>query len=46
MKKLMSITVHGNEKDWSFQFEGDDEFLDDWRDDGLEVDEVLWEVGI
>lgn len=41
MKKLMSITVEGNNKRWSFEFEGDDEFLEEWREDGLEVDEIV-----
>ena len=44
MDKLMSITVHGISKDWAFQFVGDDQYLDEWRDDGLEIDEVVWEV--
>jgi hypothetical protein len=44
MEKLLNITVNGNTKTWGFQFVGDDEYLDEWRDDGLDVDEVVWEV--
>lgn len=40
MKKL-SIEIPGREHSWSFVFEGDARYLDDWRSDGLQVDEVL-----
>lgn len=45
MKKLLSITVQGINKLWSFNFEGDDEFLKEWRDDGLEIDEIIATIG-
>lgn len=45
MKKLFNITVEGFNKTWGFLFEGDDEFLQDWRDDGLEIDEVIAFIG-
>ena len=41
MDKLLSITVQGKTKLWSFDFDGDDQYLDEWREDGLEVDEVI-----
>lgn len=41
MKKLLSIKVRGAEKDWSFSFYGDPKHLDEWRDDGLEIDEIV-----
>ena len=44
-KKLLHITVKGKKKIWGVQFEGDDEFLDDWLDDGLDVDEIVCEIG-
>ena len=44
MKKIFSITVQGINKTWAFNFEGDDEFLEEWRDDGLEIDEVVAEI--
>ena len=44
MIKLFSITVNGINKQWSFNFEGDDQFLEEWRDDGLEIDEVIAEI--
>ncbi len=41
MKKLMEIEVHGKTCKWGFIFEGDPKYLDDWRADGLVVDEVV-----
>lgn len=40
-KKLLSVTVHGKEKTWGFNFYGDTKYLDEWRSDGLEVVEIL-----
>lgn len=34
----MSIEVHGSNDKWSFQFYGDTVHLDDWRNDGLNID--------
>jgi len=42
-KKLLHITVKGKKKIWGFQFEGEEEYLEDWLEDGLEVDEVIAE---
>lgn len=39
-KKLLSITVKGKNKDWSFNFYGEEKYLNEWRADGLEIDEV------
>ena len=39
-KKLMSVAVRGNNKEWSFNFYGDPKYLDGWRTDGLIVDEI------
>jgi hypothetical protein len=40
MKKLMSITVCGKTKTWSFNFYGDKKDIKEWREDGLEIDEI------
>ena len=40
MKKL-SIEVRGKERRWSFVFDGDPRYLEEWRADGLEVSEVM-----
>lgn len=39
--KLMSITVKGNQKTWSFNFYADPKYLKEWREDGLEIDEIV-----
>ena len=38
--KLMSVTVKGKNHEWSFNFQGDPKHLEDWREDGLEIDVV------
>ena len=40
-KKLLSVTVKGKEHTWSFSFYEDPKLLDEWRADGLEVEEIL-----
>ena len=40
MKKLLSLEVKGAEKSWSFSFYGDPKHLNEWRQDGLEIDEI------
>ena len=39
-KKLISITVKGRERTWSFNFYGDPKYIKEWRDDGLDIDEI------
>lgn len=39
-KKLLSITVKGNHHEWSFNFYDDPKYIQEWRDDGLEIDEI------
>lgn len=39
-KKLLSVTVRGDNHTWTFNFVGDTRYLDDWRSDGLEIDEI------
>ena len=41
MKKLLSITVKGQTKEWAFNFYGDPRHLEKWREDGLEVNEIV-----
>lgn len=36
-QKLLSITVKGNHKTWSFNFYHDTEHIEAWRNDGLEI---------
>lgn len=41
MEKLLSVTVKGKEKTWAFNFMADPQYLDEWREDGLKIDEVV-----
>lgn len=36
-KVLMSVTVCGKEKTWSFNFYGDPKYLPEWWEDGLPI---------
>lgn len=40
-KKLFSIEVKGKHHKWSFNFYGDTKDLETWRQDGLEINEVI-----
>lgn len=39
-KKTLAINIRGRRKSWSFKFQGDPKYLAEWREDGLEIDEV------
>lgn len=41
MNKLMSVEVQGKKHKWSFEFYGDPKYLDEWREDGLEINEIV-----
>lgn len=41
MKQKLQITVRGRRHLWDFDFEGDPKCLQEWRDDGLDVAEVV-----
>ncbi len=41
MRKNIEVTIRGKQKTWGFVFKADPKHLDEWRADGLEVDEVL-----
>ena len=48
--KKMSIEVRGKSKEWSFEFYGDPSYLKEWREDDLEINEIIntipeWVVG-
>jgi hypothetical protein len=38
--KLLTLTVKGKHKTWIFPFYADPKYLDEWCEDGLEVNEV------
>lgn len=40
-KKLLSITVKGNNHEWSFTIIEDPRHLKKWRNDGLEINELM-----
>lgn len=46
MKKLLSVVVHGKYKTWDFNFVGDDKYLEEWREDGLEIEEVCYTIPV
>jgi hypothetical protein len=37
-QKLLSITVKGSHKTWSFNFYANPKYIEEWRNDGLEID--------
>lgn len=39
--KLLCIHIRGRHKSWGFNFYGDPKYLDEWREDGLEVTEIV-----
>lgn len=39
-KKLLSINVHGQDRNYWFEFYGDTDYLAGWRADGLVIDEI------
>ena len=41
MKRLYSVTVHGNARTWSCLVWMKPRHAADWREDGIEVDEVI-----
>ena len=43
--ETIRITIHGNSKVWCFEVQAEPEWVDDWRKDGLEVDEVICTIG-
>lgn len=41
MSKLYSITIRGKQHTWSFDCFVNPEFVDEWRADGIEIDEMV-----
>jgi len=39
-----AINVRGKIREWSFNFEGREQDLSDWIEDGLDVEQVLYSV--
>jgi len=37
MKRVFLLTVRGKQHEWCFQFDGEEQYWDDWLDDGLNV---------
>jgi hypothetical protein len=40
LNKKLTVFIKGKEHEWQFEFMGNPEHLDEWREDGLEVYEV------
>jgi hypothetical protein len=41
---LYSLTVCGTNKIWSFEIPAEPEWVEAWREDGLEVDEIIVQI--
>lgn len=41
MKKYYALTVRGKRKEWCFIIDADSKYLNDWREDGLNIGEVV-----
>ena len=39
--KLLSISVRGAKHKWAFNFYADPKHIEEWREDGLEIDEIV-----
>jgi hypothetical protein len=44
VKQRCSVTIQGKRHKWSFPFDGDPRHLAEWREDGLEVDEIVGSI--
>ena len=44
MTRLYSITIQGDQRTWNHLVWANPEHADEWRQDGIEVDEVLYIV--
>ena len=42
--KRYALTVRGSRKTWSFTIDADPAHVEDWRADGLVVDEVIYSI--
>jgi len=41
MKQLMLLEVRGRTKPWDFIVEGDSDYLEEWREDGLDINPLV-----
>ena len=51
MKQLMLLEIRGKNKTWNFTVEGDTQYLEEWREDGLDINPLVniipqWAVNI
>jgi hypothetical protein len=40
-KKLYSITIRGKQKSWCFNTFIDERYLEEWREDGIVIEEII-----
>ena len=41
MKQLMLLEIRGKNKLWNFTIEGDSQYLEEWRADGLDINPLV-----
>lgn len=41
MNKIYALRVRGKTKDWEFHVDVDPKYVQEWRDDGLNIDPVI-----
>lgn len=41
MKKLYALDIRGKWKEWTFEVWVDPKYVDEWRSDGLHIDEIV-----
>jgi hypothetical protein len=41
MKKVLGITIQRKTKQWNFETVGDEKHIEEWRADGVQIDEVV-----
>jgi len=44
MKQKMCITVQGKTGQFVFNFIGDDKYVQNWRDEGLDIDVIAYSI--
>lgn len=44
IKKKCTVTIKGKDKIWSFEIWAQDSWIKDWREDGLEINEVIYSI--
>jgi len=41
VKKLYSLDIRGREKEWSFEIIVDPKYIEEWRIDGIKINEIV-----